>query len=366
MKLKLLCALTLLHFSCLGASLKVSLVIPDNADSSFWAMVVATSQSVADDLDVQLDVHYSDTNRFATRSAIEAITQQQDKPDYIIYRPLQGNAIEVLDILEASEIPFVTLEQGFNDAEQAQIGQPQQKYQYWLGTVIYDDVAAGDLLSQALLTQHHLNKPNKKMSITGIGGGFDRVSVARQLSLTPSSKRNNEIIVNQIFPMSWSVENVKQQFPQVHKRYPNTDAYWCVADIFALTIIEQFSLGTVATNAPILIGGFDWLPEALDKIKSGEMTASVGGHFLMAAKALLDIVEYHKGTDTRFEQKPMAKFELIDQSNVELYHPFIKQLPWPEIDYRQFSKVYSQQVKAPELNVANLQAAYAKRQITKE
>jgi hypothetical protein len=44
------------------------------------------------------------------------------------------------------KIPFITLEQGFSPDDAKNIGKPQNKYKYWLGQIIYDNKASGELL----------------------------------------------------------------------------------------------------------------------------------------------------------------------------------------------------------------------------
>jgi ABC-type sugar transport system substrate-binding protein len=272
---------------------------------------------------------------------------------------MQGNAVAVVDLLESKKIPFVTLERGFRDVEAIEIGKPQQKYKHWLGAVSYDDQAAGALLTSALYKQHVKNKPLEKMYITGISGLFDRVSLARQSSLEKLYENSGNIFVNQVFPMSWELKNVKENFPAMYRRYPNTNAYWCVADSFCLTVIEQLKSLNSTPDKKILVGGFDWLPSAIDKIKTGEMTASVGGHFLMVGKALLNIIEYHHGNNVFLTNTRLENYELLDQNNVDEYQPFLKKAPWTDVDFRQFSSVYNKEKKPIALSIANLMFAHS-------
>ncbi len=360
MKLKWLILIFLFHWESNASPLQVSFIVPDKEVNLFWQQVIEVAQSVADDLNIQLEVHLSDTNRFSTLSSVNAVSQQKNKPDYIIYRPMQGNAVAVLDLLESRKIPFVTLERGFRDTEAIEIGKPQQKYKHWLGAVSYDDKAAGALLTSALYKQHLKNNPLKKMYVTGISGAFDRVSLARQSSLEKLYKNSGNIVVNQVFPMSWELKNVKENFPAMYHRYPNTDAYWCVADLFCLTVIEQLKILGSTPDKKVLVGGFDWLPPAIDKIQTGEMTASVGGHFLMVSKALLNIVEYHHANNVFLTNTELESYELIDQNNVDVYQPFLKKAAWSEVDYRQFSSIYNKQKKPIELSIANLMIAHSR------
>ena len=358
MKIKLLILCLVTIWSHHAAALNVAFLVPDSAERKFWQQVVGVVQSVADDHNVNLEVYYSSNDRFASRTAIANIAEQAKKPDYVIYRPIKGSAIDTMRILEAHKISYATLEKSFSEEELQSIGKPQSKYKHWLGTIEYDDEQGGALLTAALLQQHQKNSPGKTMYLTGIGGGFEQVSLARQNYLRQILPHDPNVVVNQIFPMSWSIDNIHQTFPAINARYPNTNAFWCVADSFALAILDHLRAPS-DSSAPVLIGGFDWLPEAIDKIDSKQLTASVGGHFLMAAKALLKIIEYQHGNNV-FQQDHQAEpFEVIDQNNVAVYRPFLQKAPWPEIDFRQFSSHFNAQQKPLELNIANLLEQYA-------
>lgn len=352
----------LFHFQCAAESLNITFIVPDqNRPTFFWSLVHQVAKSVADDVDVELEVYYSDYNRFASRTAIKTIINREKTPDYIIFRPFQGNAVEVFELLESSGIPFVTLEQAFDATEASLIGKPRQKYKSWLGEVNYDDFAGGTLLTSALYKQHQKLNPEQDMLVTGIGGDFDQVSMMRQANLDYMIGKSGGFKVTQVFPMQWSPDVVRDRFLGIYKRYPDTTVFWCAGDLMAVEVINQLNQVGWPERKRILIGGFDWLPEALEQIQQGKMSASVGGHFLMASKAILNIVDYHHGNNVFAAKYKAEKYELIDSDNIDIYLPFMKQSPWPDIDFSQFSKVKSDPIQLKKLTVANVLAAYMQR-----
>jgi ABC-type sugar transport system substrate-binding protein len=338
--------------------LDVTFVIPDGNGPLFWNLVASIAKAASDDLDVELETLNSDSDRFGSKLSIENILSRPQKPDYLIFRPFHGNAVEMFNMLEASKVPFITLEQAFVGEEAISIGVPGQKYSYWLGQINYDNQAGGQLLTEALVKLHFRKMPNKSMGITGIGGDFDAVSTSRQNYLASNFRQTHKIAVNQIFPMYWSPILVKERFAEIYMRYPETTAFWCAGDQMALEVIDQLKLLGSPLGESILIGGFDWLPQALKSIEAGEMTASVGGHFLMGAKAVLKIVDFHYGLKQFPANSPPEKFELIDHDNIKVYLPFINRAPWPEIDYRQFSATNTPQASPKPMTVKTLLEVY--------
>jgi len=333
-------------------NLKVTVIIPDENVTSFWELVTENSQAAAKTLGVDLEVIYSKNSRFEHKIQIEKIVQRERKPDYVIIRPYQGTIKATFTLLEQNKIPFVTLERTMFKLESDEVALPRQNYKYWIGQIIYNNAAGGKLLKDALAHAFFIKNPNKVMRITGIGGSYDALSLLRQSPLEQSTVVNKDapIVINQIFPMMWDTNRVNQIFSQILNKYPKTNTFWCVSDAFALEIFNQLKIRGIDN---ILIGGFDWVPKALKEIESGNLTASVGGHFLMAASALVKIVDYHQGID-RFLLPPyMNSYELITQDNVSEYSTFINDKGWNEVDFSVFlhSKYLS---KPPKLSLNNM------------
>jgi ABC-type sugar transport system substrate-binding protein len=343
LKIKIFCLLLVFAFSNLTFATNITLIIPDNKGPTFWALVHKISAASAKRLDVNLEVIYGGENRFSVRKIIEDISERKNKPDFLIFRPFYGNAAFVFDIVEASGIHFVTLEQAFSGEEAKQIQAPQQKYKHWLGEVSYDNAVGGKLLLDALLADLRNKQPNVLPSITGIGGDFDNLSLSRQQVLTVMQEKADRRL-NQIFPSYWQPDTLQDNFKLIFERYPNTNIFWCAGDQLA---IETLKLYRKLSDKPIVIGGFDWLPEALTEIKQGKLSASVGGHFLMGAVAIVKIYDFQHGID-RFSSHPEPyPFELITAHNVDSLIGFFNTSNWNQVAFEQFSMAKMQQKTLP-------------------
>ncbi len=91
----------------------VILLIPDKQGPLFWQLVSDISKAASLSLKVNLEIIYSNSNRFSLRHNIDEIVKRKKKPDYLIFRPFLGNTIIVFDQLEKNKIKFVTLERAF-------------------------------------------------------------------------------------------------------------------------------------------------------------------------------------------------------------------------------------------------------------
>ena len=93
----------------------------------------------------------------------------------------------------------------------------------------------------------------------------------------------------------------------------------------------------------ILVGGVGWSNDTLNKITKGEMNASIGGHFLEGAWALILIYDYHNGLDFAEELGTTisTNFDVIVQGREIEYLKKIGEDKWQNIKFRKFSKKYS-------------------------
>lgn len=351
MRLIALLFLIILSFTLRAENINVTFVVPDTHGSDFWNLVNEVNIAAAKDLNINFEIIHSDADRFAHVSAIRDIISRKKKPDYLIFRGFLGNISKLFDLLEENKIKFITLEQEFTGEYLQEVSTPQDKYKYWLGQINYDNKASGQLLLDALISQHFILYPDKKMLITGIGGNASNQSLMRQSALDNfiTEKYQNKVVINQVFLSNWRMEYLTERFSAIQKRYPETTAYWCAGDQLALTVLKERSK---LNSSPIIIGGFDWLPEILRKIKTGEVTASVGGHFLMVANAMVKIIDYQNGIN-RFVLPPlMSHHELITQENVDLYLHSIENKIWQQVNFNNF--VFSKSKNPLELNVNNI------------
>lgn len=317
--------------------INVTFIIPDKEGPLFWQLVKNVSSSVSASIGVNFNYIHTDSDRFAMQSVLEEVVKQPTRPDYLIFRPFKGNTEKTFNFLEKNNIPFVTIEKAFSGDVSQRLGSPQQKYKNWLGQINYDDKSGGELLAKALINEfveRHGDSAHQA-SIIGIGGDFDSVSLDRQSYLQNLDKLDTEIAkVEQIFPMYWNPYLVKNRLPAIIQRYPYADIYWTAGDQMAFEIVDYFKV----TGKPLpIIGGFDWLPETFNKIEKGEMAASVGGHFLIVAQALIKIVDYHRGYNGFVvDNNALFKYELVTKNNVKQLKSFIDSQSWKNIDYSQF------------------------------
>lgn len=328
----------------------MSLLVPRAANNHFWQLVEANTVAAAESLNVSLTVKYVDNDRFAVKKAIETLLKREVKPDYLLFRPFSGNAKPLFTLLEQNKLKFVTLEQAHINNTNVKLGKPGEQFNFWIGEVLFDDMQAGVLLTETLLSM--AAEQGRKARVVGLGGRNDYVSRQRNKGLINAVENTDQAELLQIFTMNWDALYVRQRFEQIASRYPEANIFWCSSDLMALEARQQALKSQVLTDSP-LIGGIDWMPTALKQIKRGTIDASVGGHMLMGALAVIKTIDYHYGVNRFGDDK--EHFSVVTAKNVDEYLSFIEQQGWKNIDFNQFLHYKNQEKKV--FSFAHLLAA---------
>ena len=68
--------------SVFAKPLHVIFVVPDQQGALFWQYTSAIAESVADDIEINLELIHTHSDRFALKEAINKISNRKNKPDY--------------------------------------------------------------------------------------------------------------------------------------------------------------------------------------------------------------------------------------------------------------------------------------------
>ena len=338
-------------FSAQNWAINVTFILPDYEDHQFWHLVTDATKSAAKNYEIELTIIHIENNRFAFEEAVNTVLQSLEKPDYIVFRPFQGRILKAFDLLEKEQIKFITLEKVATGTEALKIGKPLESYQYWLGEILYHPTAASELLTKTLIQEYKLNYPMTPAYITALSGSYDAITEMRNNGLIKANKNNKNTYLNQIFTMNFDSEIVRERFRNIVNRYPSTNIFWCASAQIATEVAQQIEHSKELANKSFVIGGFDFISTALDKVQKEEITALVGGHFLMGAKAIIQIVANNRGI-THFNQT--NNFELVTKENVAEYQEFIKNKKWRLVDFSKFILFNKSRSQPQEVNISNL------------
>jgi ABC-type sugar transport system substrate-binding protein len=353
MKIFVLLVLSLLSYQTLAfAKINVTMINPAVPGTPFWDRVTAAAQGAANSLNINLTVIYGNNNRVYYYNVIAELLKKSQKPDYIILSPYSGSATGTFTLLNDAKVPFVTLERTLHPQEQNSIGLPQQNYPFWLGEIFHDNTLAGKLLGQELIkkAQRKLGTQlaDKPFQAVGISGSFSGESDDRVKGFIKAVREHGNTNVQQIVSAGWSRETSRTITHQLSKRYQEIDIIWTAADELSLGVVDVINTGSSSLEqSTVVIGGIDWTPEAISKVKTKEIDVTVGGHFMQSAWALVKIFDHHQGINVFDDssKNKVYKLEAITDNNINRFLPLSKKINWDQVDFKRFSLFYNKDKK---------------------
>ncbi|WP_440057046.1 ABC transporter substrate-binding protein (plasmid) [Pseudoalteromonas sp. T1lg65] len=322
-----------LSANCYAAiDFNVLLVNPSTTDDPFWGKVQQVTVAAAKQLNVGVSVIYGEGNRHIQLAELRRYLSVNRKPDYVILINYPGGAMQTLQLLESHGVRYLTLEQTLNGTEKQQIGLPGENYKYWLGEVFHDNKRAGYLLADALLDSVK-RQGIKDIKAISINGHYGSESDLRNIG---ASERllEADVTLQQTVYAGWSKQQAYDKTLKLLERYPQTNLIWCASDLMAIGAKKALR----DSNHSAVVGGFDWLKEAISGVETGEIQASVGGHFMMGAWALVTLYDHHYGHPYWSQHKSLTfDLSVITATNVSEFL-WIKSIKnWSKIDYKAMS-----------------------------
>lgn len=312
-------------------SFSVLFVNPSVKGEPFWDKVQSIVTVAAQQNNIDLDVIYGEGNRYIQLAELKKYLQYRATPDYVVLLNYPGGAEQSMNLLEQYRVKFLTLEQTIIGEERSAIGDPQQRYKYWLGEIYHDNFVAGKKLAKTLLSYAQEQKISPQ--VIAINGHYGSESDARSDGLK-SYLTDNKLTLQQTVYAGWSKPEAMQKTHKLIQRYPQTNIIWSASDLMAL---GAYSAVKNTVQKKYIIGGFDWLNDNLRLIKQEKITASVGGHFMMGGWALITLVDLQSGID--YWQKHTAieiDLDVITTKNIAQYEHLISVQDWSFIDFSRY------------------------------
>jgi len=283
-------------------------------------------------------VVYGDAHRIFQQQELERqLTHSQ--PDYLLVQVYAGSGKSVFELLQRyPKIKVISLEHLLLQQESREVGLPGQNYLNWIAELTFDNQKASRLLSEYLLQTCESNGQNGRGGIVGVNGLYGKEAQQRQAGLVESLVGNEQFVLHQVVKAKWQREVAQQMSRALLMRYPDTSIIWSASDWMALGVADSLS-GVMRKEQSFCIGGFDWIPEIVPAIKSGKVTASVGGHYLIGAWAMVAIYDHLNGAlpgDIN-RLNPVLTMQLMHQQNVARIAPLLDPEAWKDFDFRSYS-----------------------------
>ncbi len=339
--------------------IRVVFLSQDPPGNAFWDNVVEFMQAVADDLNINLEVHIGKTVATGTymmkKNGLKLL-RGPAFPDYFVTGYWPGATNKLIEAADKNRVNFFVINTPISDQDQAIVGKPRENYRHWIGHMSPDDVQAGYTLAESLASAVDPG-PNNKVLIAGLGGNADSaVSAMRVKGLKKYAAEHSTTRLQEVYSTDWSKPATLIATDKLLETYPNTHAIWAAADSIALYASNAASNIGRKPGSNIFLAGIDWSDVGIQAVEAGVLVSSVGGHFMEGGWALLLMHDYHYDIDFKEDLGTTipTKMQLIDKHNVQEYLTKLGDRDWSKIDFKKFSKVYNARLKKYDFSLNNL------------
>jgi len=353
LKSNLYAALIILFFSSVSHATNVVFFSPQNKSEEhpFWSLQTEIAQAAADDLDLNF-IHIDSTGiRYFWFKELEKLLSSKIKIDYIVIHMFTSKTVETFQLLEDYKIPFITIERNIKPKVIDTLMKPGEKYKYWIGEVYYSEQHSGALLTQTLIEEARLND-QISYQFLAFSGGWGEVSKNRTKGLKNTLKDDNQTQLNQVVPTEWLPKNVVIMLPKLLIRYPMTNIIWAASDDLAIAAYK--TLKQIGFKKKVTIGGIDWSLAGIKSVLDKKISASIGGHFMQSAWALVKIYDHSHNIQLQTQDigKPLYA-TAIHQRNINDYRILLNNPDWSKINFKQFS-LYHNKKTVYDFNIKNV------------
>ena len=340
----------LLWGSLLGLSAfaqSVLFINPGKSDEAFWVACSDAMQKAADSLGMQFRVQYAERERLAPLAMVQALAQlpKKERPDYVVFSNDYSTGPALLKALEGTGIQAFMAFSGIPSNLKEQVGAPREVFPFWLGSLEPNAEDAGYLTAQALI-QKGMQMPELKdaqgrLHMVAIAGDRSTpVSVARNLGMRKAvEKMGGAVVFHQEVYGEWREDKAMDQAQVLFRRYPKVRLVWGGNDLIAFGAMEAWRKQGGKPGQDALFSGVNTSSRALSLLRSGELTALAGGHFMAGAWAMVMLYDHYRGVDFASEGLELHRdmFWLFNaQSSLQFEKRFAGTTE--KLDFRPFSK----------------------------
>ncbi len=321
---------------------RIALFAQRASGDPFWTMIERFMQAACHDLGMELTVYYAENDRGKMLRNVKNAVAAPQKPDALVFPNLKEIAPDLIKVADQARVPAILINSGVSEAFRAEIGLPKEKFPFWIGQILPDDVGAGAELARLLIEtakQRGNVGADGLVHLFGITGTIsDMASKFRAEGLEQAVEQRTDAALHQVVPANWDQVDAKQRFIGLMGRYPATTVVWAASDLMAIGIAEGSKEHNLPSGQPIVTGGVDWTSEGIAAVQSGQLVASMGGHFMEGGWAAVVFYDYFQGVEAAQQaidvRSPMIA---LTKENLDAYLQF-QQADWEQIDFKAFSK----------------------------
>lgn len=311
----------------------VALLVPH--DDLFWQDVKAFMEAACQQFDIELRYTVAGNSRERMKEQLREETTGPNRVDAAVFQSFKQNGEDMLRIAHEAGVPAFLFNVGVDPAK---CGRPRERFTTWLGTMVSDSEDAGYQLGDILATAAKakgLAGADGKIHMVGIGGIVsDQGSNDRIAGLRRLVEERGDIVLHQVVPTDWSLEDARIKADALLKRFPETTVVWGCSDPLALAAIDSLRALGRKPGEDAVVGGFDWTAEAVAAVADGSMHATLGGEFMAGGWVAVLLHDYFEGRDFAARQTEFATFQRpITRENAGRFQAALAGAAWEKVDF---------------------------------
>jgi ABC-type sugar transport system substrate-binding protein len=337
--------------------LRVGFLCPKPPDQGFWGQVIQVMQAAAEDLNVELIVKRdpSGSTIGRKRAGVELLNIEP-KLDVMLSGYWTSITKFHLELAKERGIKMFIFNADIKDDELEEVGKPRGKFDNWIGHMVPDDEAAAKVLIELLVNEAKTVKKITDGSVKVhalVSEGFSTVSRRRNAGLRSQVAAMPGTVLKETKLEFWKEDWALDETVKILKLDPHIDVIWAASQVSAWGAVLGVEKAGKIPGKDVLVGGFDWNQQSLAALAEGRMTASMFGHFMEGAWALLLVHDYHYGIDFANDVgiRIITPLTVIRAENYSRYKRVVDGSHWQEIDFRKLSKKYNPELKAYNFNI---------------
>lgn len=338
--------------------LHFALFSPRDTQDAFWQPAEEFAKQTALQLNIKLSIWHTKGSKVGMFKLLEKA--QKNNVDAVIFPNVGKLALQMIKEAEQQKMPLLLLNADLRDDDIVLAGKPQQKYKYWLASLMPNDHQAGRLLGKHLIEQardKNLVDKNGVVQIIAINGAIaDTPAQQRLAGLQKAIEEDGNSKLIRISYAYWLQKSAQYKAAHLAQRYPETSVFWTASDMMTIGVEKALAELGLIQGKDYLTGGVDWSREGLVAIKKNQMSTSVGGHFMDAAWAVIMLYDHFNGLPLNASsfyqfQSPMS---LISSADIDLLLPHLTLHDWKSINFRLRSKTLNTQLQHYDFSSASV------------
>jgi ABC-type sugar transport system substrate-binding protein len=341
-----------------AAPLRIGFLCPSPAEHPFWKQVIQAMRAAANDLQIELVVKCDEhRTTYTTKKIGTELLNSEPRLDYFLSGYWTAVTRYHLEQAQKRNIRVMTFNSDVVDADRRSVGQPRERYPNWLGQMVPDDLEASMTLTQLLVnraTQVRRYAKDGKIHVVGFGtnsvtasGKDRRQGLMKQVAAMPAASLREAVLINR------STEVASDVIHATLKNNLETAVIWTSSEAIMHSAVDTVVKIGTPPGKDIFIGGFDWNVDNLQALADGEITASMFGHFLEGAWALILAHDYHHGFEfvDQTGVRINTPLKVMNTDNVARYKEMFSPEFWEKVDFRKFSKKYNPELKSYDFSI---------------